>query len=121
MVDARQALTEVEKMARVPGIWFKDTPSGRTAMVEGTGLGVWQIMKLYEPPTYDRAWLRSYFHWLAGWQMDAAFHYYDLFRDEVQRRLDYDRRLEEVLMTKQSWTSQEIADVFSTIGPFSAQ
>jgi len=41
-----EALSEAEKLRRVPGISFMDEPTGRCANVEGTGLGVWEIIEI---------------------------------------------------------------------------
>ena len=38
---------EGEKMRRVLGIVFADSPSGRVARVAGTGLAAWEIIKSY--------------------------------------------------------------------------
>ena len=116
MADARQALTEAEKMACVPGIWFADTPSGRMATVEGTGLGVWEILRNYEPHERTRARLAEWFDWLADWQLDAALRYAVEFPDEVQARIDLDNRVEAAMMRKQSWTGQEIVELLDSLG-----
>lgn len=39
-----ELLRESVRMRRVPGIVFADGPSGRRAVVAGTGLDVWEIV-----------------------------------------------------------------------------
>jgi uncharacterized protein (DUF433 family) len=46
-VDWAEALAEVEKMRRVPGIIFVDGVTGRRACISGTGLQVWEVIKHY--------------------------------------------------------------------------
>ena len=41
----QELLDEALRMRRCPGIYFADEPSGRTAKVGGTGLGVWEVVR----------------------------------------------------------------------------
>ena len=44
---AHEMLEEALKMRRIPGIYLTDTPTGRHAHIAGTGLGVWEIVRVY--------------------------------------------------------------------------
>lgn len=66
-------LSEAEKMRRVPGIYFADTPAGRVATIGGTGLGVWEIVKGHRAESWSLLSTRSAFHWLNARQFRAAF------------------------------------------------
>lgn len=45
---AAETLTEAEKMARVPGIYYMDGATGRRACIVGTGLDVWELISIYK-------------------------------------------------------------------------
>src|SRR5438093_398296 len=42
---AQELLDEALRMRHCPGIYFADEPSGRTAKIGGTGLGVWEVVR----------------------------------------------------------------------------
>src|SRR5437762_14174047 len=42
---AQELLDEALRMRQCPGIYFADEPSGRTAKIGGTGLGVWEVVR----------------------------------------------------------------------------
>src|SRR5438270_4855779 len=42
---AQELLEEALRMRQCPGIYFADEPSGRTAKIGGTGLGVWEVVR----------------------------------------------------------------------------
>lgn len=74
-------------MRQCPGIYFADEPSGRTAKIGGTGLGVWEVVRdLAGDQKVDR--LRKAFPQLSQAQITAALMYYARYRDEVQTRID---------------------------------
>jgi len=60
-----QAESEAEKMRRVPGIYFADSPSGRQAYIAGTGLGVFEIVRGLRDFDSDWEELHGAFHWLS--------------------------------------------------------
>src|SRR5215831_2028315 len=41
----QELLDEALRMRQCPGIYFADEPSGRTAKIGGTGLGVWEVVR----------------------------------------------------------------------------
>jgi uncharacterized protein (DUF433 family) len=83
----QELLDEALRMRHCPGIYFADEPSGRTAKVGGTGLGVWEVLRDYSrDEDVDR--LRKAFPQLSQAQMTAALMYYARYRDEVQAQID---------------------------------
>lgn len=84
---ANEILEEGLRLRRIPGIYFRDTPSGRVAHVSGTGLGVFEIIRGYREMDSDWARLRVGFHWLSEAQLRAAFAYAEAYPDEIEARL----------------------------------
>ena len=83
----QELLEEALRMRQCPGIYFGDEPSGRTAKLGGTGLGVWEVVRDYSKDLdVDR--LRKAFPQLSQAQVTAALMYYARHRAEVQTRID---------------------------------
>ncbi len=78
---------EAVKMRRAPGIVFADGPSGRRAVVAGSGIDVWEIVSAWQEAGRDFPTLRQGFPWLAEAQIRAALAYYELFPQEIDARL----------------------------------
>jgi uncharacterized protein (DUF433 family) len=79
---------EAEKMARVPGIIFADTPfGGRIARVGGTGLEVFEVIMSYQAMGEDFPRLRRAFDWLSENQVRAAVTYYETYPDEINAEI----------------------------------
>jgi uncharacterized protein (DUF433 family) len=84
---AQELLEEALRMRQCPGIYFADEPSGRTAKIGGTGLGVWEVLRDYgKDQNVDR--LRKAFPQLSQAQITAALMYYARYSDEVQAQID---------------------------------
>jgi uncharacterized protein (DUF433 family) len=67
----QELLDEALRMRQCPGIYFADEPSGRTAKIGGTGLGVWEVVRdLAGDQKVDR--LRKAFPQLSQAQITAA-------------------------------------------------
>jgi uncharacterized protein (DUF433 family) len=97
---AQELLEEALRMRQCPGIYFADEPSGRTAKIGGTGLGVWEVMRDYsKDEDFDR--LRKAFPQLSQAQVTAALMYYARYRDEVQARIDANATLTPEAIEKQ--------------------
>lgn len=80
---ATDQLSEAERAARVPGIEFVDGTDGtRRAKPTGTGLEVWQLMRIWWACDGDMALVVSGWE-LERWQIEAALAYYDLFTEEI--------------------------------------
>jgi uncharacterized protein (DUF433 family) len=80
-----RAETEAEKLQRVPGIEFVDTPTGRMARPIGLGQRVWQIVQWLQGS--DRDEFKRAFDHVTDAQIDAAELYYKLYPDEIDRRI----------------------------------
>ena len=74
-------------MRQCPGIYFADEPSGRTAKIGGTGLGVWEVVR--DAPTHESSeQVRQAFPQLSQAQVTAALMYYARYRDDVQAQIE---------------------------------
>jgi uncharacterized protein (DUF433 family) len=82
-----RALSEAEKMQMVPGIVFADEVLGRVPRIAGTGLQVFEIIKVYQAENKDFDLLSETFHWLSPQQLNAALAYYAAFPEEVDARI----------------------------------
>ena len=73
-------------MRQCPGIYFADEPSGRTAKIGGTGLGVWEVVRDFSKDQ-DADRIRGAFPQLSQAQITAARMYYGRHRDEIQAKI----------------------------------
>src|SRR5947207_2627401 len=62
-------------------------PSGRTAKIGGTGLGVWEVVRDFSRDQ-NAGRIRKAFPQLSQAQVTAALMYYSRYRDEVQAKID---------------------------------
>lgn len=85
-------LTEGVRMRRVPGIVFGDGPTGRRAVVAGSGIDVWEVIATWQEGGRDFEQLRRNYDWLSEAQLRAALRYYDLYSEEIEARLERERR-----------------------------
>jgi uncharacterized protein (DUF433 family) len=90
---AQLLLDEAVRLRECPGIYFADEPTGRTAKVMGTGLGVWEIMRDYLAVDEREDRLREIFPQLSLTQIAAARNYFLRFREEIQKRIAADTAL----------------------------
>jgi uncharacterized protein (DUF433 family) len=84
---AQELLDEALRMRQCPGIYFADEPSGRTAKIGGTGLGVWEVLRDFTRDQ-DHGRIRKAFPQLSQAQVTAALMYYSRYRDEIQTKID---------------------------------
>lgn len=82
-----ELLSEAIRMRRVPGVVFADGPSGRRAVVAGTGIDVWEVIAAWKAGGQDPEKLRADFGWLKETQLRAALAYYQLYPAEIDARL----------------------------------
>lgn len=103
-----ELLEEAIRMRRAPGIGFADGPSGRRAIVAGTGLDVWEVVAVWQECDRNFDELVQNFDWLADAQLRAALSYYALYPKEIDKRLDRERQ----------WTEERVrAELpFSSLG-----
>jgi uncharacterized protein (DUF433 family) len=83
----QELLSEAVRMRRAPGIVFADGPSGRRAVVAGSGLDVWEVVRAWKEAGQEFGVLRQEFPWLAEPQLRAALAYYQLYPEEIEARL----------------------------------
>jgi uncharacterized protein (DUF433 family) len=102
-----ELLDEALKMRRIPGIYFADTPSGRTAKVAGSGLGVWEIIMGYRSVDEDWDRLRESYHWLTEYQLRSALAYAEAYHDEIERRIQRDEQ----------WTPEKLYEMYPFMRP----
>lgn len=88
---ALDLLSEGVRMRRSPGILFADGPAGRRAVVAGTGLDVWEIVRTWRESGEDYADTRANYPWLSEAQIRAALAYYELYPTEIDERLERER------------------------------
>jgi uncharacterized protein (DUF433 family) len=84
---AQELIEEGLRMRECPGIYFATEPSGRTAKVAGTGLGVWEVLRDFVQDE-DLERVRRAFPQLSSAQINAALIYYKRYPDEVRRQVD---------------------------------
>jgi uncharacterized protein (DUF433 family) len=96
----QELLDEALRMRQCPGIYFADEPSGRTAKIGGTGLGVWEVVRDFSKDQ-DADRIRKAFPQLSQAQITAALMYYARYRDEVQARIDANAALTPEAIEKQ--------------------
>ena len=104
---ANEMLTEAVKMRRIPGIVFGDSPTGRVALIAGTGLKVWLVISAYRNLGEDWESLKEAYHWLDEFQLRAALAYAEAYSDEIEERI---RRNEE-------WTPERVYATYPFMKP----
>ena len=94
----QELLDEALRMRQCPGIYFADEPSGRTAKIGGSGLGVWEVVRDFSE---DAGRIRRAFPQLSQAQITAALMYYTRYRDEIQAQIDANAALTAEAVEKQ--------------------
>lgn len=102
-----EMLMEAVRMRRVPGITFMDGPSGRRAVIAGTGNDVWEIIAAWEAGGRNFAGLQEDYPWMGELQLRSALAYYRLYPDEIDARLARERR----------WTAERIREEIPFLAP----
>jgi uncharacterized protein (DUF433 family) len=97
---AQELLDEGLRMRLCPGIYFADEPSGRTAKVGGTGLGVWEVLRDFCRDN-DLENLRQTFADLSQVQLTAALMYHQRYAEEIQRQVEANARLTPEVIEKE--------------------
>lgn len=75
------------RMRRCPGILFTDGPTGRRATLGGSGVDVWEVVRIAKACTNRRQIARAFPRLTAG-QIEAALTYYDCYPDEIDGRIE---------------------------------
>jgi len=84
---AQELIEEGLRMQECPGIYFATEPSGRTAKVAGTGLGVWEVLRDFVLDE-DVERVRRAFPQLSPPQLTAALIYYNRYPEETRRQVE---------------------------------
>lgn len=82
-----ELMDEAERMRRIPGIYFATEPSGRTAKIAGTGLGVWEVFSGCRKRPLTAQKLARAFDWLTPAQVEAALAYYAAYPAEIDAEI----------------------------------
>lgn len=104
---ATQLLREAVRMRRVPGVVFMDGPTGRRAVIAGTGLDVWEVVARFREVGGDYEQLKSSYEWLSEPQLRAAFEYYGLYPGEIDARIE----------REEYWTPERVWEEFPFVRP----
>lgn len=83
-----ELLDEAIRTRRCPGIYFANEPSGRTAKIAGTGLGVWEVFRDFRDLGEDLKALRSVFPSLSEPQLTAALLYAQAYPKDIEREIE---------------------------------
>ena len=85
-------LEEAVRMERCPGIYFATDASGREAKIQGTGLGVWEVIRDYRANRGDIDRLRQLLPHIGPTQLEAALRYSKLYPEDVEAKIDANTR-----------------------------
>lgn len=97
-----QLLTEAMKARRVPGIYFRDTPTNRReAVIGGTGLAVWEVFTIRKSLESDEQ-LPQACDFLSAHQLRQAITYHKLFPEEIDAQVDLN----------DSWTPEKVREMY---------
>lgn len=92
----RDLLEEALRMRRCPGIAFLDGPTGRRAVMAGTGLDVWEVVHAFRGEcALSFAELQKAFPGLTPQQLRSALAYAEMFPDDVEARIRRHEQLDE--------------------------
>jgi uncharacterized protein (DUF433 family) len=81
-------LEEGIRMRRCPGIIFTNGPAGRRATVAGTGIDVWEVVRVSKSVGGNFKATSRALSQLSRPQIDSVLHYYRLYTQEIDERLD---------------------------------
>lgn len=84
---AATLLEEGLRQRRCPGIVFTDGPAGRRATVAGTGIDVWEVIRVHKACGEDVEELARALPQLSRRQLEAALYYYRCYPSEIEERL----------------------------------
>jgi len=94
---ASTLIEEGLRQRRCPGIVFTDGPAGRRATVAGSGIDVWEVIRLSKASGDHVESLARVLPQLSRRQLDAALHYYRCYPQEIEERLAREQAAEEEL------------------------
>lgn len=91
---ASTLIEEGLRQRRCPGIVFTEGPTGRRATVAGTGIDVWEVIRIFKACGEDLEALARTLPHLSRRQLEAALHYYRCYSDEIEERLAQEQAAE---------------------------
>lgn len=106
-----ELLEEGIRMRRAPGIFFADGPTGRRAVLSGTGLDVWEVIATWQEGGRNFEKLQRNYPWLTEAQLSAALGYYELYPSEIDARLEREAQ----------WTPERVWQEFPFSKPHNRQ
>lgn len=80
-------LEEALRMAEFAFIQFRDSPAGRQAYIQGSGLAVWEVVFVARPYGMDAERTAAYLEWPEN-KVRAALTYAAAYPDEIQMALE---------------------------------
>lgn len=90
-------------MREVPGIYFATEALGREAKVQGTGLGVWEVIRVYRAFQGDiKAVTQAYPH-LTQEGIQAALRYAERYPEEVESAIRENEELSDPDVLRQRY------------------
>ena len=82
-----QFIEESMRAAEHANIEFRDSVLGRQAYLKDSNLAVWEVILIAQDHDMDAERVAAYFHRPRAW-VNAAFHYYEAYRDEIDPMLE---------------------------------
>jgi hypothetical protein len=85
-----QFIEEAMRQAEFANIEFRDSVLGRQAYMKDSNLAVWEVILIAQDHDMDAERVAAYFRRPRAW-VNAAFHYYEAYRDEIDPILEDNR------------------------------
>lgn len=79
-------LEEALRESEFAGIEFRDSPVGRQAYMKASGLAVWEVMMIAGHHGMDAQAVAASLQRPLDW-VQAAFHYYEAYREEIDQAI----------------------------------
>lgn len=87
-----QFIEEALREAEFAKIEFRDSALGRQAYLQDSNLAVWEVILIAQDHDMDAERVAAYFRRSRAW-VNAALHYYEAYRDEIDPMLEDSRAL----------------------------
>ena len=87
-----QFIEESMREAEFSGIEFRDSVIGRQPYMKDSNLAVWEVVMIAQDHDMDAERIATYFRRPRTW-VNAALHYYEEFRDELDPVLEDNRSM----------------------------
>ncbi len=85
-------IEEAMREAEFTGIEFRDSVIGRQPYMKDSNLAVWEVIMIGQDHDMDAERVAAYFRRPRAW-VNAALHYYEGFRDELDPVLEDNRSM----------------------------